>query len=48
MAALEQMYADQSEQQAQEDEKAQETAQAQTAAASVFGRGRRRLFQGGL
>lgn len=27
MAALEQMYADQSEQQAQEDEKAQETAQ---------------------
>ena len=39
MAALEQMYADQSEQQAQEDEKAQETAQAQTAAASVLAEG---------
>lgn len=39
MAALEQMYADQSEQQAQDDEKAQETAQAQTAAASVLAEG---------
>ena len=37
MAALEQMYADQSEQQAHE--KAQETAQAQTAAASVLAEG---------
>ena len=44
MAALEQMYADQSEQQAQEDEKAQETAQAQTAAASVLAEGARAFY----
>lgn len=47
MAALEQMYADQSEQQAQEDEKAQRPRRRRLPP-PAFCRGRRRLFQGGL